>query len=184
MADRIKIKKGTWVAIFTFGCLFSGVLALFPMAVQAGTQVYQDPKGFFSFAPPSGWVEKVYPHDRHTRLRFSSPDGKASIVMWARPANAREATFEKFLAEKRQLFEKMKKGKPHLNAVMTETTFCGHRCIEIEARQPGKLVQNTFLYLDQGLHFHVGYSAANQQDFEVNKERALTALCTIKPIKR
>ena len=184
MTDRKKIKRGTRIAILAFGCLCFGVLALFPMTVQAGAKVYHDPRGFFSFVPPPGWVEKVYPHHSHTRLRFSSPDGKASIVMWARPATAKEATFEKFLAEKRKLFENMKKGKPNLNVVMTETTFCGHQCLKIELIQPGKLVQTTFLYLDQGLHFHVGYSAANQQDFDKNQERALTALCTIKPLKR
>jgi len=146
----------------------------------ADAQVYKDPKGLFTMTPPEGWVRKDYPQETRSRVRFTSPDGKGSIGILIRPAEPEEAVFEQLLAEKKANLENLRREFPTGRFVISEGSFCGHRCVKLETRIPGKIVQENYLYVDQGIHFNLDYNAPDQEDFEQYREIGSKSLCTIR----
>jgi len=146
----------------------------------ANAQVYQDPKGLFTITPPEGWVRKDYPQETRSRVRFTSPDGKGSIGILVRPAAPEETVFEQLLTEKRANLENLKREFPTGRFVISEGNLCGFRCVKLETRIPGKIVQENYLYVANGVHFNLDYNAPNQEDFEQYREIGSESLCTIK----
>lgn len=146
----------------------------------ACSQAYRDPKGLFTMTPPEGWVRKDYPQEINSRVRFTSPDGKGSIGVIVGPATPEEADFEQLLAAKRQSVAELQEIFPQGRFWLSEDTICGHRCVKVTTSIPGQLVQENYLYVSRGLHFNLDYNAPTQEDFELYRELAQEALCTIK----
>lgn len=163
------------IAALFLGCLVFGG---FPQA--AWPQAYHDPKGLFTMTPPEGWLRKDYPQETNSRVRFTSPDGRGSIGIIVGPAAPEEADFQQLLAAKRQSVAELQQIFPQGRFRLSEDIICGHRCVKVATFIPGQLVQENYLYVTGGLHFNLDYNAPSQEDFELYRELAREALCTIK----
>jgi len=146
----------------------------------AGPQTYADKNGYFSFTPPPGWVEKDYPGEKMGRVRFTSPDRKATLSIIVMPASPQEATFEKLLAAKRLIMEKLRQEKPEGKYRLAEGNICQFKCVKLEVEIPGQLIQENYLLVEKGLNVSFGYAAANQAGLEEYRRTALDSFCTIK----
>ena len=151
------------------------------LAAAADTsKTYTDPHGYFSFTPPPGGVERDFPGSTVGRIRFTAPDRRATLSIIVMPAPPQEATFEKLLADKRQIMEKMRQEKPEGKYRLAESTICQFRCVKLEVEFPGQIIQENYLFVDQGLSVSFGYAAKDQANLEKYRQVALDSFCTIK----
>ncbi len=153
---------------------------LIPGNSGAATQTYTDKFGYFSFTPPPGWTQKDYPSDDRGRVSFTSADGKARMSIIVRPAKPEEMSFTKLLANKRDLMEEMRKKRPEGKYLLREGTFYQYKCVRVDVEYPGKLIQENYLFVDEGFHINFGYGAENQKDLEKYRPVAMKSYCTFK----
>lgn len=170
-------KKARWLVFaltLSWGILFSlGAFAADP-------PTYTDRFGYFSFTPPAGWTQKDYPEDNRGRVRFTTPDSKATLSIIARPVQPEEATFEKLLASKQLLMEEMRKKKPEGKYHLKEGTICQFKCVEVDVEYPGTLIHESYLFVEKGFHINFGYGAVDKKNLAKYRQIALKSLCTIK----
>lgn len=146
------------------------------------TQVKKkDQRGGFVFKQPPGWVKAKFPGGAHNRLRFQPPDGKGTIEIFIQTAKQEESTFEQLLEMKKKRMVTFRKNNPKFKVSLKETSFCGHRCVKIEAKKPRSGVQHAYFYLDAGRHISISFQAPTQKDFDRYEKIALKSLCTLKP---
>ena len=170
-------QKSRWVVyvlLLTWGLLLS------PGYSGAASKTYADKFGYFSFTPPPGWTQKDYPKDDRARVSFTSPDGKARLSLIVRPAGSAEKTFAQLMASKRDLMEGMRKKKPDGKYLLKEGTICQHKCVQVDVEYPGKLVHESYLFVDQGFHINFGYAATDRKNLEKYRSIAMRSLCTFK----
>lgn len=170
-------RKSWWVAGALF--LIWGFF-LIPGNSGAASKTYADKFGYFSFTPPLGWKQKDYPKDDRARVSFTAPDGKARLSVIVRPAGPDEMTFAKLVASKRVLMERMRKKKPEGKYSLREGTICQYKCVHVDVEYPGKLIHESYLFVDQGFHINLGYSATDRKNLAKYRQIARDAFCTIK----
>jgi hypothetical protein len=151
-----------------------------PGGSAAAPKTYTDKLGFFSFTPPEGWTEKDYPGTTVGRVRFISPDRKATLSIIVMPASPQEPTFEKLLEGKRGLVEKMRQERPEGKYGLKEDKICQFRCVRIEVEFPGKIIQENYIFLDKRLSVSFGYASPDRAGLEKYRKVALDSFCTIK----
>ena len=169
-------KKARWLMLALF--LSWG---FFPGPVNAAApNTFTDKLGFFSFTPPPGWVEKDYPGEKVGRVRFTSPDRKATLSIIVGPPPPQEATYDKLLAAKRGIVEKIRREKPEGQYRLAEGSICQFKCVKFEVEIPGQLIQENYLLVEKGLSVSFGYGAPDQASLEQYRKIALDSFCTIK----
>jgi hypothetical protein len=170
-------KKALWLVAVIF--LLGGSA---PGGGEAGDnpKIFTDTHGYFSFTPPPGWVEKDYPGETVGRVRFIAPDKLATFSIIVMPAPPQEATYDKLLAAKRGILEKMRREKPEGRYSLAESTICGFKCAKFGVEIPGQLVQENYVLVEKGFSVNFGYAAVNQTGLEKYRRTALDSLCTIK----
>ena len=151
-----------------------------PGGSAADPKTFTDKLGFFSFTPPEGWTEKDYPGETVGRVRFTSPDRKATLSIIVMPAPPQEATFEKLLEGKRGLLEKMRQEKSEGKFGLKEDKVCQYKCVKTEREEPGRLIQEYYIFLDGGLNVTFSYGASDRAGLEKYRKIALDSFCTIK----
>jgi hypothetical protein len=169
-------KKALWLMFTLLLCW-----GFFPgLGDSAATpKTFTDKLGFFSFTPPEGWVEKDYPGEKVGRVRFTSPDNKATLSIIVGPASPQITTLEKLLADRRIIVEKMRREKPEGQYRLSAGTICRFKCVRFEVELPGQ-VQDNYLLLEKGLNISFGYAAADQASLEQYRQIAQDSFCTIK----
>lgn len=170
-------KKTLWLMSVIFLCwgFLSG-----PGDSVSSPQTFTDKAGFFSFTPPPGWTEKDYPGEKVGRVRFTSPDRQATLSIIVMPATPQETTFEKLLAAKQQIVEKLRQEKPEGKYRLAEGTICKFKCVKLDIEFPGQIIQENYLFVEKGLSITLGYGAADQASLEKYRQVALDSFCTIK----
>jgi hypothetical protein len=178
---KTKLWKKAWVLMLALFLSWG----FFPGPVDAAApKTFTDKVGYFSFTPPPGWVEKDYPDAAMGRVRFTSPDRQASLSIIVLPAPAPETTFEKLLAEKQGIMERMRREKPDGKYRLGEGTICKFRCVKFVVEFPGQIIQENYLFVEKGLSVSFGYAAANQESLEKYRQTAQNSFCTIKLKKK
>ena len=143
-------------------------------------KTFTDQQGYFSFTPPPGWTEKDYPGEKVGRVRFTSADRQATLSIIVMPATPQETTFEKLLAAKQQIVEKLRQEKPEGKYRLAEGTICKFKCVKLDVEFPGQIIQENYLFVEKGLSITLGYGAADQASLEKYRQVALDSFCTIK----
>jgi len=175
--DSKLLKKVLWLMLSIY--LLWGVAPV-PGEAADNLQKYNDKSGYFSLTPPPGWVEKDYPDKNVGRVRFTSPDRKATLSIIVMPAPPQEATFDKMLAAKQQIVEKMRREKPEGQYRLSQGTICQFKCVRFDVAFPGQIIQENYLFLEKGLSVSFGYAAAEQASLEKYRQIAVDSFCTIK----
>jgi hypothetical protein len=165
---------------FIFAVFLSWGFLPGPGGSAAAPKTFTDKLGYFSFTPPEGWTEMDYPGEKVGRVRFTSPDRQATLSLIVMPAPPQEATFEKLLAGKRLIVEKMRQETPEGKFGLKEDKICQHKCVRIEVEFPGTLIQENYIFLEGGLSVTFGYAASDRAGLEKYRKIALDSFCSIK----
>ncbi|MDD2903216.1 MAG: hypothetical protein PHU44_12355 [Syntrophales bacterium] len=176
----MQIKTWKKAVLLMFAILLSWGFFPAPGDSADATKIYTDKFGYFSITPPQGWVRKDYPKETRARVRFTSPDDRATVGIIVRPVGPKEATFAKMLADKRLALENMRKKKPQGKYSLRESTICGYKCIRVDTEYPGQRIQENYLFTGKGLHVNFCYGAVDRGSLEKYRKTAMDSFCTIK----
>ena len=118
---KVKLWRNAWWLLFALFLSWGYSPGLGDAADNPKT--FTDQQGYFSFTPPPGWTERDYPGQTVGHIRFTSPDKEATLSIIVMPATPEEAIFEKLLAAKRRIVEKMRREKPDGKYGLAEATI-------------------------------------------------------------
>lgn len=184
MHDKLKpgcLRKADFLV---FGSLLTLLFYFFAPAIAQAIMIQEDTSGiyrdkndFFSCQVPQEWIKQEASQDTVSEVRFTSPDGKAGLAIFAQ-LDDRE--LNQLFFDKKAYIKNYQQFFPQGEFSLDWDTLGERAVVRIILDLPSKVKQEQYFFYDQGVRFDLIYGVANREDFNKYRPRALDIFQTVR----